>query len=165
MAQRYPSRVFEAGEKLYDRLLSISFPNHPVTDDAIKISFGDEDPDLGAEQIIIVANPDEAFTEWVRASPAGRDETIVFDVIHRSATIEMDTDDEPSQLIKWRWLSTVSDLIETAVFNRATNKVNPLGFDGETPIGRVAGVRPEITNTNQGAVGVNTVTVELRADI
>lgn len=165
-AGRYVSRVFDAGEALYDALVAASWPAHPATGRTPTVEFADEDPDYGEEKVVLVANPDEAVTEWARASPAGRDESMVFQAVIRSFVVEKAAGSPPStQLPKWQRLAALSAVAEGVVYNTSTERVVPLGFTGEVPIGRVAGVQPEIINTKHGAVGIVTVTYALRADI
>jgi hypothetical protein len=158
---RFTSRVFDAGLALFDKLSAIDYPPHPVTGGVPPVEFGDENPDAGAEKICIVLDVEQTDTEWARLGAAGRDEPMVFSIVIRSWV------PVPGQTTRdvWVRLSQLSAAVEDVLYDRDTRKVRLLGFDGELPVSRVAGVKPTVFPSEQSPFGDVVVTTALLATI
>ena len=157
-AGRYTSRVFVIGEALRTALAAKSFPafqgRSPVP------TMGAVDPDQDREQIGVNLNPDETFSEWVNLGPAGRDETVVFDVVHLLMNPNIKSPDDV-----WQRLEEVADTVQSVTYDTVAETVTALGYDGEIRDGRARSVHPEVGPMNGGYVGRCVVSFEFRARI
>jgi hypothetical protein len=160
MAARYPSRVFVAGEAIKAALDAVSFAAHPTTGDTPAVEFSDEFPDDGNECIVVGLNADPTRAEWQRMSPAGKDETLFFDVTFRTVVPGVET-----TAAVWDRLEAIAGQIEGIAYEHdASPRVLTLGFDGEHWTSVVA-VTPHVWPTNQGWQGAVVTTFEIQASI
>lgn len=146
MTERYPSRVFAFGTALHAALETKTFPTHPGLDDPPSVQFSHENPN-DPVVICVALNADETTSEWRRLSPAGRDETITFDVV-----AYVNVPGETSAEV-WAYLEELAEVIESVVYDFDANQVIPLGVDGETLAGLTTGARPFVTPTKEGWIG------------
>lgn len=157
-AGRYTSRVFVIGEALKTALVAKTFTafqgRTPVP------TMGAVDPDQDREQIGVNLNPNETLNEWVNIGPAGRDETVVFDVVHWLGNPNIKTPDDV-----WQRLEAVADVIQSVTYNTVTETVTALGYSGEIRAGRVRSVRPAVGPGPSGYVGHCIVTFEFLSRI
>lgn len=157
-AGRYTSRVFVIGEALRTALAAKTFSafqgRTPVP------TMGAVDPDQDREQIGVNLNPDETIAEWVNLSPAGRDEAVVFDVVHWLGNPNIKSPDDV-----WQRLEAVAEVIQSVTYDTVTETVTALGYSGEIREGRVRSVRPEVGPRDGGWIGRCTVTFEFRSRI
>lgn len=159
-AGRYTSRVFASGRQLHARLLTAQFPKHHVTNKKPSVEFGNEKPGETAESVVLDLTPDESVITWRRLSPAGADETILWDVIVYAETPAVKT-----ALEVWARLEQLADVVQEVLFDTTNERVVPLGFDGELDVGRAIGVRPFVFPTETGWCGRCVITLALRAAI
>lgn len=157
-AGRYTSRVFVIGEALKTALAGKTFS--AFQDRTPVPTMGAVDPDQDREQIGVNLNPDETLTEWVNMGPAGRDETIVFDVVHWLGNPNIKTPDAV-----WQRLEAVAEIIQSVTYNTVTETVTALGYSGEIREGRVRSVRPQVGPAEHGFIGSCVVSFEFRARI
>jgi hypothetical protein len=120
-----------------------------VTGDAVRLPVGYTDvlPDVGSERIGIVLNPDETRTEWTRLNPPGRDEEFVVEVW--ISTVLPGQDD----VAAFDRLEQLSDVVQLCVYDRHTQQVRKLGFDGEVEVARVGAHRFAIFPSGDGFGG------------
>jgi hypothetical protein len=157
-AGRYTSRVFVAGEALHTALEALTIPAFQGRTPEVR--FGDVDPDYGAEAIVISVNLDRQQIEWARLAPAGRDEVLAFDVVHRIMNPNVKTPDAV-----WQRLEEVAELVQSVLYDTATETTQLLDFTGEVNMHRIDGVVPEIGPGPQGWIGACTTSMLLRARI
>lgn len=155
---RYTSRVFVIGEALKTALAAKTFAAFQGRTPAP--TMGAVDPGQEREQIGVNLNPDETLNEWVNMGPAGRDETVVFDVVHLLMCPNIKTPDEV-----WQRLEAVAEIVQSVTYNTVAETVTALGFTGEIRDGRARSVRPEVGPTSTGYVGRCVVSFEFRARI
>jgi hypothetical protein len=157
-AGRYTSRVFVIGEALRTALAAKTYPAFqgrvPV------VTMGAVDPDQDREQIGVNLNPDDSLNEWVNLGPAGRDEAVVFDVVHLLMNPNIKTPDEV-----WQRLEAVADIIQSVTYDTVTETVTALGYSGEIREGRARSVRPQVGPGEHGYVGSCVVSFEFRSRI
>lgn len=159
-AGRYTSRIFQAGRLLHARLHAAQFPAHPVTNAKPSVEFSEERPGECAEAVVLSLTPDESSIEWRRLGPGGSDELIAFDV-----TIYAETPNVKTSAAVWDRLEQLADVVQEVLFDTTTERVVPLGFDGELDVGRAVGVRPAVVPTGDGWIGRTVITIALRAAI
>lgn len=157
-AGRYTSRVFVVGSALLADLQALTIPAFQTRVPPVR--FGDTDPDKGNEIIGVIVSPDPPQAEWARMSPAGRDETLVFDVVHRMLNPNVKT---PADV--WARMAAVADLIQSVTYNTVTERLVALGFNGEVHAGKVVSVTPQVGPIEGGWGGVCTIRFEFLASI
>ncbi len=158
MAGRYTSRVFVAGEALMAALLALSFPAFQGKFPPVR--FGDSDPDLGNEVVGVSLDLDRQQIQWARVGPAGRDETLFFNVVHRLVAPNIKDPDSV-----WQRLEEVADLIQSVMYDTDAETVSLLDYAGEIKMGMVGAVVPQVAPGPDGWIGVCTITFELRTRI
>jgi hypothetical protein len=164
VTERHTSRIFDAGRCLYLKLSDPGlFPPHPRTNIEPKVTFGDENPDKGAEKICIVAASigDEADQEWARLGPPGRDERFNLLVVGRSLV------PAPNQTVLdvWNRLEELADVVQDVLFDRVGMNTVALGFDGEAQVGHALTPLVDVVPTPEGPMGWFSISLRLQARI
>lgn len=159
-AGRYTSRVFLVGKALRDALAAVTFPPHPTTGKSPAVEFSDVDPSMGAESICVALNVDQTTMDWRRLSPPGRDETITFDVVARSLVPNVKT-----SAAVWDRLEEISGVLESVVYDTATESVIQLPVPGLILAGLVGSVRPSVWPSSDGWQGAVVVSYSFTACI
>lgn len=152
---RFPSRVFVVEEAMNAALTALSFPQFQSK--ALRVN--PDDPDMAGESVEVMI-PEPTTIEIVRMGPAGRDENVLVDVVHRLLRPNIKT----RSAVRAR-LAEVSAIVESVTFDTIAQTVTALGFDGEILEGQTTGVRPEIAPSADGWIGVNTVSFRFLAAI
>jgi hypothetical protein len=161
VATRYTSRVGARGNALYAALQAATFPVHPTTAERPVVQFADIPPTMNAETISIVQDAEQSSIEWKRSGPAGRDETIVFDVVIRCMTpLEAD------ELDVWDRVTELSDVVQSIVYDTTTNRVVALTDDeSEVYGGHVSANGQRVERWPDGWVGIGIVRFTFNARI
>jgi hypothetical protein len=161
MAERFTSRVGQRGLDLYNALAASTYPPHPTTGFRPQVTFADLDPDEGFERICVVLDVDATSIEWVRTGPAGRDETIVFNVLVKTRVpLEDDT------AAVWGRLTQLVDVVQAVAYDTTSNQVVAIGTDNAHVLGaRVSAVAQRIDPDPEGWLGVATVTFTFKERI
>jgi hypothetical protein len=165
VSDRHTSRIFDAGRALYDKLnVPGLFPPHPRALNTVPlVTFGDQNPDKGAEKICVVAGSigDDADQQWARFGPPGRDERFTLLVVGRTLV------PAPGQTVLdvWNRLEELADVVQDVLFDRVGKNTVALGFDGEQRVGHALTPLVDVIPTPEGPLGWFSISIRLQAQI
>jgi hypothetical protein len=159
---RRHSVVFDVLDAIRDAIVDADWPTHGDTLGKPDVGYAfEESPDLAAERVQVIDRvDDDALIEWMRLSPAGRDERFIIDIYIRTVV------DGQTREQCWNRLRELAEVVQGVFYNPTTGALDPPGdVVGWLPIGGVNRVTAQMEHGPEGWLGRCVVTVAVAARI
>lgn len=157
---RYHSRTFAVLAAVHAELEAQAWPTNAEGGTPV-IVFGDTFGvfESSREAVGVSLSVDDGLIEWARMGPAGRDETFTVDVVARTSLPGRTGTQCLSRL------EDLSEVVEDVLFDTTNRVPRVLSVDGIVNLTRVGRVAPQVIGTDEGYVGIVTVSMSVQARI